>query len=179
MGSHEMGSHEMSAIENATDSHRLLSDPTQRQTPATDSSPHHPRPDPETESKEPNTKWSLPPWTIELSAWIGSLVCFIAIIAVLAVCNDKPLPKLQFGATPAAIIGLLSTLFQTGVMVSVSAVIGQMKWIETLRKKPMIHFRVMDEASRGVLGSLKLLAYRKAGYGRYICRTSKSQTDIL
>ena len=105
------------------------------------------------------------PWIVELSTWAASLLLLITAIAVLAYFNHKPLPDLAFGITPAAIITLIATFFQVLLMSSVSSSIGQTKWLQALgRVKPLDDFNAADSASRGTMGSVKLILGRKGGY---------------
>lgn len=104
------------------------------------------------------------PWKLEILSWIGSLCFFIAIIVVLKVLNGRPLPDLQYGITPNAIIGLLATFGQALLISPVSSALGQMKWLQALEKRPMNNFETLDKASRGPLGSTLLIAGRKSGY---------------
>jgi hypothetical protein len=111
--------------------------------------------------------WHSVPWKLEIRCWIGSLCCFIAAIIVLMVMNGKPVTdsngRGKFGITPNAIIGLLATFAEFLLIVPVNSAIGQIKWLQALRKSPMDDFRAFDEASRGAMGSIKLLARRKGG----------------
>ncbi|EEA19442.1 conserved hypothetical protein [Talaromyces marneffei ATCC 18224] len=111
--------------------------------------------------------WSLISWKFEILSWIGSLCFFIAILVVLNVLNGRPLPDLQYGITPNAIIGLLATFGQALLLMPVSSALGQMKWLQALEKRPMDNFETLDKASRGPLGSTKLIVGRKSGLWTY------------
>ncbi|KAF2815304.1 uncharacterized protein BDZ99DRAFT_378589 [Mytilinidion resinicola] len=112
-------------------------------------------------------RWDSMPWKLEILSWIGSLCFFIASIIVLRVLDDRPLPDVQFNITPNAIIGLLATFAEVLLIVPVNSAIGQLKWLQALRKRPMDDFRTIDEASRGPWGSVLLLARRKGGLIAY------------
>lgn len=120
--------------------------------------------DHETTPYKPSSGWSAIPWKLEILSWIGSLCFFIAIIVLLKVLNNRPLPDLQYGITPNAILGLLATLGQALLISPVSSALGQMKWLQALEKRPMDNFETLDKASRGPLGSTLLIAGRKSGY---------------
>jgi hypothetical protein len=85
----------------------------------------------------------------------------------LNVLNGRPLPDLQYGITPNAIIGLLATFGQALLISPVSSALGQMKWLQALEKRPINNFETLDKASRGPLGSTLLIAGRKSGYAIY------------
>ncbi|KUL83997.1 hypothetical protein ZTR_07092 [Talaromyces verruculosus] len=107
--------------------------------------------------------WSAIPWKLEILSWIGNLCSFIAIIVVLNVLKGRPLPDLQYGITPNAILTLLATFGQALLIAPVSSALGQMKWLQALEKRPMDNFETLDKASRGPLGSAFLIADRKSG----------------
>ena len=109
-------------------------------------------------------RWHSIPWKLEILSWIGSLCFFVATIIVLRVLDGRPIPELSFGITPNAIIGLLATFAEFLLIVPVNSAIGQIKWLQALRRRPMDDFRAIDEASRGPMGSVMLLARRKGGY---------------
>jgi hypothetical protein len=78
--------------------------------------------------------------------------------------NGKPLPDLQFGITPNAIITILSTIAKGCLLVPVQSAMGQLKWIQAAQVRPLDGFWVYDEASRGAKGSFDMLVRRKGGY---------------
>lgn len=118
----------------------------------------------ETTPYKPPSGWSAIPWKLEILCWIGSLCFFIAIIVVLRVLNGRPLPDLQFGIQPSAILGLLATFGQALLIAPVSSALGQIKWLQALEERPMNNFETLDKASRGSFGSTLLIAGRKSGY---------------
>jgi hypothetical protein len=111
-----------------------------------------------------HSRWHSLHWKFEVLSWLGSLCFIIATIILLKILNVQPLPHLQFGLTPNAIIGLLSTFSEALLMASVSTAIGQIKWLRALKKRPMDDFRVIYEATRRPWGSIRLLVRGKGGY---------------
>lgn len=114
--------------------------------------------------KSSKSRWDSIPWKLEVLSWIGSLCFFLAIIIVLRIVNNRPSPDLEFGITPNAIVSLLATFAEALLAVPINSAIGQMKWLHALQKRPIDNFRAIDEATRGPIGSIQLLAHRKAGY---------------
>jgi hypothetical protein len=107
--------------------------------------------------------WDRTHWKPEVGSWIASFLFLVAIIIVLAVSDGKSLPRLPLGLSVNAVIGLLGTLMEFFLMVTVSSALGQTKWFRASRSRiPMEHFYLIDESSRGPWGSFKLLV-RKAG----------------
>lgn len=88
---------------------------------------------------------------------------FAAIVVALVVFNGNTVPDLPLEITPNAIIQVLATFGQAFLMVPVTSALGQMKWNRALRVKPVEDFRAMDEASRGVWGSVLLLVHKRGG----------------
>ncbi|KAK8050765.1 hypothetical protein PG994_012495 [Apiospora phragmitis] len=113
--------------------------------------------------KSPCSSWPLL-WKIELLTWLGSVCCFLGIVIVLATLNNKGPPDWYFESTPNAVIQLLATFAQALLMASVSAAIGQMKWLRMLQERPQVDFHRLDQSSRGPWGSLLVLISRRAGF---------------
>jgi hypothetical protein len=109
------------------------------------------------------SSWRSMPWNVELLCWLSSLGLFILTSGVLKFLDHRPLPKLQVGITPNAMIGLLASFGQSFLMVPVSSSIGQLKWLRVLQKRPMTTFQALDRASRGPSGSFLLLVRGNGG----------------
>ncbi|PNP51314.1 hypothetical protein THARTR1_08071 [Trichoderma harzianum] len=109
------------------------------------------------------SRWHSIAWKVEVSSWIASASCFIALVIALKVFDGHPLPQLKFGITPSAIVQILSTLGEFFLETSYSSGIGQLKWLNALQKTPLADFHAIDEASRGAWGSVVLIASRRGG----------------
>ncbi|KAI1748211.1 hypothetical protein F4782DRAFT_518099, partial [Xylaria castorea] len=99
------------------------------------------------------------PWLWEFSLWTISSAAFGAQLAVLYAYAASPLPGLPYGITLNALISTLSA-FSTSTLIAVaSSIVGQQKWVHLSRAKVSLSdLALYDEASRGPLGSLILLA---------------------
>lgn len=110
------------------------------------------------------------PWELlcELLA-IGSLG---AMVFTLWYYQDRPQSDWQQSYfTLNGLVAFLATLAKTGLIIPVSAAIGQRKWLRFLpdrkgnaRARRLGDFEVFDEASRGSLGSAKLMISLNAWY---------------
>lgn len=109
------------------------------------------------------SRWHSIAWKVEVSSWIASASCFIALVIALRVFDGHPLPQLKFGITPSAIVQILSTLGEFFLEISYGSGVGQLKWLNALQKKPLADFHTIDEASRGAWGSVVLIASRRGG----------------
>jgi hypothetical protein len=108
-------------------------------------------------------------WLCELLA-VGSLgaMCF-----ALWYFQDRPQADWQQSYfTLNGLVALLATLTKTGLIIPVSAAIGQRKWLRfmpnrkgNVRARRIGDFEAFDEASRGSLGSAKLIISLNAWYG--------------
>jgi hypothetical protein len=116
---------------------------------------------PTTSKPKSGSHWWPWEWLCELLA-IGSLG---SMIFVLWFYHDKPQAEWkQSYFTLNGLIAFLATLVKTGLIVPVSAAIGQRKWLRFMPGKERVRrarrlgdFEVFDEASRGSLGSMKLV----------------------
>lgn len=110
-----------------------------------------------------HSRWHSIAWKVEISSWIVSASCFIALVITLKVFDGHPLPQLKFGITPSAIIQILSTLGEFFLEISYGSGIGQLKWLNALQRTPLADFHTIDEASRGAWGSVVLIVSRRGG----------------
>lgn len=107
-------------------------------------------------------------WLCELLA-VGSLA---AMVIVLMVYHGKPQAEWrQSYFTLNGLVAFLATLTKTGLIIPVSAAIGQRKWLRFLPNKKgrqnarrLGDFETFDEASRGSIGSTKLIFSLNAWY---------------
>ena len=96
-------------------------------------------------------------WVFELGALTISYVAMLALVIVLKVCENKPIPLCPGHITLNAFISVTSTIMKAAIAVPITASISQMKWIWFKERSAVRGMQVFDEASRGPLGALKLL----------------------
>jgi len=98
-------------------------------------------------------------WFYEVLSTIGSLSCFGTLVYVLALSDNNTQTRwFHNQLTLNSVVALLTTFIKSFMMVPVAAAISQQKWnwfSSTGRK--LRDFGIFDEASRGPLGSFKLL----------------------
>ena len=110
-------------------------------------------------------------WLCELLA-VGSLA---AMVLVLMLYHGKPQAEWrQSYFTLNGLVAFLATLTKTGLIIPVSAAIGQRKWLRFLPNKKsqrnarrLGDFEMFGEASRGSIGSTKLIFSLNAWYDLY------------
>jgi hypothetical protein len=116
---------------------------------------------PRTSKSKGGSHWWPWEWLCELLA-IGSLG---AMVFTLWYYQDRPQAEWrQSYFTLNGLVAFLATLTKTGLAIPVSAAIGQRKWLRFLpggkgkeRARRLGDFETFDEASRGSLGSAKLV----------------------
>jgi hypothetical protein len=90
---------------------------------------------------------------------IFSVSCIIAIAFTVGRYNGDPIPSLPSGVTLNALISILSTAARAALFFVVSSSIGQLKWCCLVQRGTRLQdIQLMDEASRGPLGAIKVLA---------------------
>ena len=107
------------------------------------------------------------PWAEELAYSAISCALLIILVVILYVFDNRPLSDWQgaislgnysVNISPNFIVSVLGTIIKSAVLVSIEAGLSQTKWIWfTLRKRSLLDYKRFDDASRGPLGSAKLL----------------------
>jgi hypothetical protein len=107
-------------------------------------------------------KW----WLFEILATILSLASVVALIVVLQHYNGRALQDINLPSnlTINSVIAAISTVTAVALMVPVGAGISQDAWLcfsdpkqKRQRRSPLNSVEVVDSASRGAMGSLRLL----------------------
>lgn len=114
-----------------------------------------------------------------MTSSIGSLA---AMVILLATFNNHRVFVFH-GVTLNAIVALLSTWSKTTLLFVLSSTIGQWKWILYARgPRPLLDAYIIDEASRGPLGSLQMLWRMKRSFSinlGALCTVLAIATDPL
>lgn len=100
-------------------------------------------------------------WCIaEILCLLLAVGCLVGIAVVLHIHNGQPLSSWTFYLSLNTLVSTLGTVARTSMLFATSAALGQGKWT-WFRKKTssFATFNLLDDASRGPLGSLKLLFY--------------------
>lgn len=120
------------------------------------------------EQEEPKPRWQDAPeanvwklWWMELLAIVVSLACLGANVAFLTVLNDKEYKSWKIARvdfTPNTIISIIATFTKASLLLPIAEVLSQLKWLHFQgRIQQLSHLQTFDDASRGPLGSLRLL----------------------
>lgn len=100
-------------------------------------------------------------WWTEILSIAFSLGCIATNAGVLAAFDGRPYRSwriAQADITPNAIISILATFTRASFLLTIGETIGQLKWLFfQARPQRVSDLQIFDDASRGPLGSLRLL----------------------
>ncbi|KXH25926.1 hypothetical protein CSAL01_04480 [Colletotrichum salicis] len=107
-------------------------------------------------------RWSA--WGPEYWALVGGIVSFAAMVVLLARFDGKPIFTWN-GVTLNTVVSILSVTMKAAVAFVLSECLAQWKWILFTREdRPLIDFDRIDAATRGPLGSLRILSRTRGAY---------------
>ncbi|KAK0725856.1 hypothetical protein B0H67DRAFT_571729 [Lasiosphaeris hirsuta] len=100
-------------------------------------------------------------WLPEILSQIGGILCLLAIVILLWRSDGRPPPSMRLGITLNTVLAFLTSLAKVAFLVPIVEGLGQLKWMWFLgrgsRRRPLIDLQVFEDATRGGLGSIKLL----------------------
>ena len=97
-------------------------------------------------------------WTLELLSYTVSLVSLVAIIVILRHYEGHAQPAWSHNITLNSVLSWFTTLFKANLLVPIVACLSQASWVHFRSgPRPLIDMVVYDSASRGPMGSLRLL----------------------
>ncbi|CAO2658212.1 Nn.00g059350.m01.CDS01 [Neocucurbitaria sp. VM-36] len=102
-------------------------------------------------------------WVPELVSFSLAMLSLLAIVILLVIHKNKPLPKWPKMITINSLLAVFSTLLKMGLALPLSQGIGQKKWQWFRQSRTLADVENLDAASRGPLGSV-LLFFRGAGH---------------
>jgi hypothetical protein len=106
----------------------------------------------------------LDSWWPEAAALAFSFGCLVEIVFTLRYYDGHPVSRLPLGLTLNTLLALLAACAKSSLIFAVAATMSQCKWCwlrsEQGRRRHLHHLQVIDEASRGPMGSFLLLLGR-------------------
>ncbi|KAK2067063.1 hypothetical protein P8C59_000829 [Phyllachora maydis] len=110
---------------------------------------------------DPARKWwhhVFGSWTWELLALFVAIGIQGAVIAILAHFDGETVPEWPFSINLNTLVALLSTMLRAAMLLVVTQTLGQIKWSWFIeRVRPLQQLHDFDQASRSILGSLRLV----------------------
>ena len=99
-------------------------------------------------------------WTFEISSFVGSVAALLAIIGILVRYNGRPGPEWPDHIAINSVLSWFTTLMKAMMFVPIASCISQASWNRYRdRPQPLKDVAIFDAASRGLLGSLRLLLH--------------------
>lgn len=96
-------------------------------------------------------------WIVEAVAIVFSLLCMVALVALLAFASGKEILVWQ-GITLNTLTSLLATAAKLSALYVVASAISQAKWnLFHQQAGSLLDFEAIELASRGALGSFQML----------------------
>ncbi|KAI9656657.1 MAG: hypothetical protein M1831_004567 [Alyxoria varia] len=118
------------------------------------------------------TKLIFSRWGWELLSCLGAVIAILAIYGLLLKYNDKTVPDWPNVITINSLVSIFSTLLKALMLVSIVECLSQLKWLWFESPRSLKDVDTFDQASRGPLGSSKLIfklqARQLAALGAYI-----------
>lgn len=93
-------------------------------------------------------------WLLELSFWLISATVLGAICIILRKYEGRPLPEWPWNITLNAFISVMAAILKFALLVPLTASLGQLKWCQYKRPRPLSDMQALDNASRGPFGAL-------------------------
>ncbi|KAK1847774.1 hypothetical protein CCHR01_09616 [Colletotrichum chrysophilum] len=102
-------------------------------------------------------------WRWEALALVLAVASVVTMIVIPALYHEAPEAEWPFSININTVIALLTTLMRATMLVAVAEVIGQMKWrFFDDQQRPLSDLQRFDHASRGVLGSVKIIWFARS-----------------
>lgn len=102
-------------------------------------------------------------WLWEWLAWLVALLATAAIVGVLVAFDHKSIPDWPWGITLGALVSVLATIATVGLAEPLAAGLGQARWLWYTKERQLADFELIDNASRGPVGSAWLVLRGKGG----------------
>ena len=99
-------------------------------------------------------------WLPEIMSFLFAVIAFLAIVILLAVRKDKPLPNWPSLIGINSLVAILSSVLRIALLFPIGECVSELKWMWFANPQPVSDFDRFDSASRGPWGALKILLER-------------------
>jgi hypothetical protein len=102
-------------------------------------------------------------WFLEAASFVWALALFDLYVFLLRKWDNRPVGKWEetvkwrLGLSLSSLVSLIATLLRGAVLLPVTSALGQLKWHYYKQPRPLKTMDRIDHASRGPLGSGRLL----------------------
>ncbi|KAL3486790.1 hypothetical protein BJX62DRAFT_228507 [Aspergillus germanicus] len=96
-------------------------------------------------------------WTWEIASAAFSIICLVLLVIFLHYVDGAEYQTWQYRLSPNAVASAIVTAAKAALLLLVSSSLSQLKWTHATKKTPLYHIQVLDQASRGLWGSLEVL----------------------
>ena len=104
-------------------------------------------------------------WVWEFASLLMSTLCVGAILAIMVIYNNRPIPDWSYGLTMNGVISILAVVSKSSLILPLAEALSQLKWCWFWnRDRPVMDFDRFDLASRGPWGSLTMLLHIRLWY---------------
>ncbi|PHH93038.1 hypothetical protein CDD83_2148 [Cordyceps sp. RAO-2017] len=120
-------------------------------------------------------------WSAEIASLVAAAGLVAAIVIILARYDGHELPNWPYSINLNTVIALLTLCLRAALVIVAAEVIGQSKWtwFSDGATRPLANFQTFDEASRGLLGSFKLLGLLRLSFRGSPLAVAAAVTTIL
>ena len=101
-------------------------------------------------------------WWLCILSVVVSILAMVAIVVLLAIADGSSLPRLPLSITVNTYISFFATIAKAAMLVPVAESISQLKWLWFRQARKLEDIQIFDDASRGPLGSIRLILRMKA-----------------
>lgn len=96
-------------------------------------------------------------WVLEGASLICSVLLLVGLMTLFSIYDGKFTDRWSASVSFSTVIAIMSKAIKTTLMLPVTASISQMGWAHFHRSRPVLDFQKFDAASRGLLGTIRLL----------------------
>ncbi|PHH71499.1 hypothetical protein CDD80_5234 [Ophiocordyceps camponoti-rufipedis] len=120
------------------------------------------------------------PWFPEIAALFAAAALVAAIVIILLGFDGQQLPQWPYSINLNTLIALLTLCLRTALALVAAEIISQSKWMWFSDKpRSLAGFQTFDEASRGLLGSFKLISLLRLSWRGSPLAVMAAITSIL
>ncbi|KAI1335391.1 hypothetical protein F5Y15DRAFT_428247 [Xylariaceae sp. FL0016] len=96
-------------------------------------------------------------WWFEILATFVAVLSLTGMFVVPGLYDGRRVPEWLYGVNITSLLAVLSVVFKAALLLAVTEVLAQMKYVVFRESRPLRQLQVLDEGTRGAYGALKLL----------------------